>query len=252
MLNITVCGAAGKMGRMITAKVLTEEDTALVGAIESKGNNAIGRKVGDIKITDNLEAVLKNTDMVIEFTNPEATLEHLKSVLKSRKAMVIGTTGIPDEGIKEIEEAAKEIPIVFAPNMSLGVNLLFEITEAVAGVLSSYDIEIVEAHHSQKKDAPSGTALKLAEVISKKLKLTPVYGRHGNVGPRKNEIGIHAIRAGDIAGEHTVIFAGPGERIELTHRARSRETLVAGAVKAAKWLANKKPKLYSMKNVLGI
>lgn len=252
MLKITMCGAAGKMGKLIISKVIADKDLVLVGAVELKGNASIGQTIGKVKITDNFETVVKSSEVVIDFTNPEASLEHLEIASKNKKAIVIGTTGIPKSGTAKIENASEQIPVVFAPNMSLGVNLLFKLADETAGVLSNYDIEIIETHHNQKKDAPSGTALKIAEIISKKLKLTPVYGRFGKTGPRKNEIGIHSVRAGDIAGEHTVIFAGPGERIELIHRASSRETFAAGAVKAAKWLFGKKPGLYSMQDVLGL
>jgi 4-hydroxy-tetrahydrodipicolinate reductase len=252
MMKITVCGAAGKMGKMIIGKILADSNLILTGVVESKGNSSIGQTVDKVKITDNFESALKLSDVAIDFTTPDATLEHLEIACKNKKAIIIGTTGIADNGIKKIKEASKEIPIVFTPNMSVGVNLLFKLVDEVAGVLSNYDVEIVEAHHNQKKDAPSGTALKLAEIISKKLKLTQVYGRQGNVGPRKREIGIHAVRAGDIVGEHNVIFAGPGERIELIHKAHSRETFAVGAVEAAKWIYNKKPGLYDMQNVLGL
>ena len=169
-----------------------------------------------------------------------------------KKPIVICTTGIAKEGLAKIKSASSEIPIVFSPNMSVGVSLLFKLVGEVADIIPDYDVEIVEAHHNQKKDAPSGTALKLAEIISSKLNLEHVYGRCGNVGARKKEIGIHAIRAGDIVGDHTVIFATNGERIELTHRAQSRDTFAVGAVKAAKWVFGKKPGLYTMQDVLGL
>lgn len=252
MLNITVCGAAGRMGKTIISKILSDKELVLSGAVEFKGHLSVGESVGDISITDDFPEALKSSDVAIDFTGPDAALYHLETARKNKKALVIGTTGISESGLEKIKTASKEIPVVFSPNMSAGVNLLFKLVDDIAGVIPNYDVEIVESHHNRKKDAPSGTALKLAEIISKKLKLEPVYGRHGNVGARKKEIGIHAVRAGDIVGEHTVIFAGPGERIELVHRAASRETFAEGAVKAAKWIADKKPKLYTMKDVLGL
>jgi len=252
MIKILICGAAGKMGRMIIDRVLSESELELVGAVESKGNRSVGKPIGKIKITDGLENVVKSCDIVIDFTSPNATIGNLETARKNKKPIVIGTTGLDEKGIDKIKNASREIPVVFAPNMSVGVNLLFKLVDEVAGVLSNYDVEIIEAHHNQKKDAPSGTALKLAEIIADKLNLTKIYGRQGITGPRKKEIGIHSVRAGDIVGEHTVVFAGPGERIELIHRAHSRDTLAAGAVLAAKWLIGKKPGLYSMRDVLGL
>ncbi|MEW6556415.1 MAG: 4-hydroxy-tetrahydrodipicolinate reductase [Elusimicrobiota bacterium] len=257
MLKLTVCGACGKMGKMIIDRILTDNELKLVGAVEKKGHPFIEQMINKIKITDNIETVIKNTDVVIDFTNPEATLEHLGIAIRnvvagSCPAFVIGTTGISEKGLEKIKEVSNTCAIVFSPNMSAGVNLLFKLVDEVAGVLSNYDVEIVEAHHNQKKDAPSGTAVKIADIISGKLKLSKIYGRTGITGPRKKEIGIHAVRAGDIVGEHTVIFAGSGERLELIHRAHSRETFAAGAVKAAKWIFSKKPGLYSMQDVLGL
>ena len=236
MLKIVVCGAAGKMGKLIIEKVLSDKELELAGAIETKGHGAIGQPVGKIKITDNIEEVVKLSDVVIDFTNPDATLEHLEFVQLYKIGFIIGTTGISKDRVEKIKTVSKEIPIAFSPNMSVGVNLLFKIVSEVAAAIPGYDVEIIEAHHNQKKDAPSGTALKLAEIIK-------TY---------KKEIGIHSIRAGDIVGEHTVVFAANGERIELVHRAHTRDTFAAGAVKAAKWIFGKNPGLYTMSNVLGL
>jgi len=252
MLKISVCGAAGRMGRMIIERVVSDGETELAGAVEAKGSPAVGQRAGNAVITDDCGAAVKISDVVIDFTSPQATLQHLESCMKEKKGIVIGTTGLSEKDIEKIKDAAKAIPVVFAPNMSVGVNLLFKLVSEIAAAVPNYDVEIVEAHHNQKKDAPSGTALKIADIISKELGLPQVYGRHGITGPRKKEIGIHAVRAGDIVGEHTVIFAGPGERIELIHRAHSRDNFAVGAVMAAKWLAGKKPGLYSMKDVLGL
>ncbi|MBI5573139.1 MAG: 4-hydroxy-tetrahydrodipicolinate reductase [Elusimicrobia bacterium] len=252
MIKIVVCGAAGKMGNMVISRILSDKELILSGAIEWREHHAVGQQIDEIEITDNFSEALELSDVAIDFTNMDATLYHLDIAKKQRKPIIIGTTGITDEGIERIKNASKEIPIIFTANMSVGVNLLFKLVEEVAVAIPTYDVEIIEAHHNQKKDAPSGTALKIAEIISSKLKLEQVFGRHGNVGARKKEIGIHAVRAGDIVGEHTVIFAGEGEQIQLIHRAHTRDTFAAGAVKAAKWIFGKKPGLYTMRDVLGL
>lgn len=266
MIKLTVCGAAGRMGSRIIALSKEYEDLKVVGAVEASGNPKIGVDAGlvagvgnlDVPITDDLEKVISDTDIVINFTNPEATLEHLAVVKKHKKSIVIGTTGFSNDQVKIIQESAKEIPIVFSPNMSIGVNLLFKILADVARVLGDdYDIEIVEAHHRMKKDAPSGTAIKMAKVIAealgRNLDEVAVYARKGIIGERtKKEIGIQTVRAGDIVGEHTVLFGGLGERIEITHKASSRDTFARGALKAAKWLYGKSAGLYDMGDVLGI
>lgn len=266
MIKLTVCGAAGRMGSRIIALSKEYEDLKVVGAVEASGNPKIGVDAGlvagvgnlDVPITDDLEKVISDTDIVINFTNPEATLEHLAVVKKHKKSIVIGTTGFGNDQVKIIQESAKEIPIVFSPNMSIGVNLLFKILADVARVLGDdYDIEIVEAHHRMKKDAPSGTAIKMAKVIAealgRNLDEVAVYARKGIIGERtKKEIGIQTVRAGDIVGEHTVLFGGLGERIEITHKASSRDTFARGALKAAKWLYGKSAGLYDMGDVLGI
>ena len=252
MLKIVVCGASGKMGKMVVSRILSDKELVLSGAIEWREHHAVGQQINEINITDNFSEALKSSDVAIDFTNMDATLYHLDIAKKQKKAIIIGTTGITAEGIERIKSASREIPIILAANMSVGVNLIFKLVGEVADALPCYDVEIIEAHHNQKKDAPSGTALKLAEIISSKSGLEPVFGRHGNVGARKKEIGIHSVRAGDIVGEHTVIFAGEGEQIELIHRAHSRDTFAAGAVKAAKWIFGKSPGLYSMRDVLGL
>ena len=252
MIKIVVCGAAGKMGKMLISRILADSELVLSGAIEWREHHAVGQQIDAINITDNFSEALELSDVAIDFTNMDATLYHFDIARKQKKAIIIGTTGITDEGIKRIKNASKEIPIILAANMSVGVNLLFKLVEEVAVAIPTYDVEIIEAHHNQKKDAPSGTALKLAEIISAKLNLEQIFGRHGNVGARKKEIGIHSVRAGDIVGEHTVIFAGEGEQIELIHRAHSRDTFAAGAVKAAKWIFGKSPGLYTMGDVLGL
>ncbi len=258
MVKVIVCGACGRMGRRI-ADILSEDgETELVGAIEAKGHKDLGTEViPGVKVTDSLEKIIDRAGVVIDFTNPQASLKNLEVAAKFKKAMVIGTTGHTEQEKKLVAEKAKTIPLLMAPNMSLGVNLLFQVVDSVAKVLKDYDAEIVEAHHNRKKDAPSGTAAKLEETIAEALDLNikeaGVYGRKGMVGPRKpEEIGVHSVRAGDIVGEHTVIFAGPGERLELTHRAHSRDCFARGALEAAKWIVKQSPGFYDMQDLLGL
>jgi len=258
MVKVIVCGACGRMGRKIADILSQDEETQLVGAIEVKAHKALGTEViPKVKVTDNLGKIIDKAEVVIDFTNPQASLENLEVAAKFKKAMVIGTTGHTEQEKKLVAEKAKIIPLLMAPNMSLGVNLLFKVVAGVAKVLKGYDVEIIEAHHNRKKDAPSGTAAKLEETIAQALNLNPkevgVYGRKGMVGPRKpQEIGVHSVRAGDIVGEHTVIFAGTGERLELTHRAHSRDCFARGAVEAAKWIVKQPPGFYNMQDFLGL
>jgi len=266
MIKLTVCGAAGRMGSRIIALSKDYPEIKLVGAVESKDNPRLGNDAGvvagigqlGIKIVDDIEKVIDNTDIAVNFTNPEATIEHLKIVKEYKKSIVIGTTGFDNNQISLIQETSKEIPIVLSPNMSIGVNLLFKILKDVAKVLGDdYDVEIIEVHHRMKKDAPSGTAIKIAKVISEALGRNfdevAVYARKGIIGERtKKEIGIQTVRAGDIVGEHTVIFGGLGERIEIVHKASSRDTFARGALKAVLWLYGKPAGLYDMGDVLGI
>ncbi len=266
MTRLIVAGAAGKMGSRIAALAKDYPDLKLVGAFERKGHEAIGKDVGevigigriDIPISDNLDEIIDNADVVISFTAPEASIEHLSIASKKKKAVVIGTTGFSKEGIQSVKELSKSIPVVLAPNMSVGVNLLFKVLGDIAKILGDdYDIEIVESHHRLKKDAPSGTALKMAQVISeainRNLDEVAVYSRKGMIGERtRKEIGIQTVRAGDIVGEHTVLFGGLGERIEITHKASSRDTFARGALKAAMWIYGKPAGLYDMINVLGL
>jgi len=260
MIKVIVSGAMGRMGKMIGGLVQAAEDMEMVAGLERK---EIVEKIGtwnntDIPLVSNLEEVIEEGDVIVEFTNPQTTVEHALIAGKHKKSMVIGTTGLSDNDKKIIEEASKNAPIVLSPNMSQGVNLLFKLVEEVAKVLGEdYDTEIVEMHHHHKKDAPSGTAKKLGEIIAKAwgkdLQDIGVYGRSGFVGERKRgEIGIMALRGGDVVGDHTVIFAGPGERIELTHRAHSREAFAQGAVKAIRFVISQSPGLYSTKEVLGL
>jgi len=266
MTRIIVAGASGRMGSRIIALSKEYPELKLAGAFERKGHEAVGKTVGvtteadmsGIKISDSLEGIIDNGDVIIDFTTPNSTKENVRLSAKKGKAMVIGTTGLSKDDMKEMEVSIRAIPCVMASNMSTGVNLLLRVLRDVAKVLGDeYDIEIVEAHHRLKKDAPSGTALKMAQVLAdatnRNLDEVAVYARKGLIGERmKKEIGIQTIRAGDIVGEHTVIFGGLGERIEITHKASSRDTFARGALKAALWVSGKSPGLYDMQDVLGL
>lgn len=266
MTRIIVTGAAGRMGSRITALSRDYHDLKLVGVTEIKGHEAIGKDIGhlvgtgemNVKLTDKLEDIIDGADVIIDFTSTNATLQHIKLASEKKKAMVIGTTGFSKEELELIKEFSKNIPIVLAPNMSVGVNLLLKVLQDIARVLGDdYDIEIIEAHHRLKKDAPSGTAMKMAQVIAeavnRDLDDVAVYARKGLIGERtKKEIGIQTVRAGDIVGEHTVLFGGLGERIEITHKASSRDTFARGALKAALWISNRTHGLYDMQDVLGL
>lgn len=264
MIKAIVSGACGRMGSRIINAIVNDEDIKLVGALEKKGHPNFGKDAGEVNgleklgvlISDELEHIIDEGEVLIEFTDPGTTLNHLRMAIEHKKAMVIGTTGFSDKQLKEIKEIATQIPCVMAPNMSVGVNLLFKLAKDIAPVLGDdYDIEIVEAHHRKKKDAPSGTAIRIAEILAKalgrNLKESGVYGRRGTTGERtRKEIGIHAVRAGDIVGEHTITFAGTGERIEITHRAHSRDTFAQGAIRAVKFVVKAKKGLYDMQDVL--
>lgn len=266
MTKIIVTGATGRMGSRITALSNDYHDLKLVGAVERKGHDAIGKDIGtivgigetNIKLTDRLEDIIDACDVIIDFTSINSTLQHAKLSAGRKKAMVIGTTGFSKEELEPIKALSRDIPIVLAPNMSVGVNLLLKVLQDIARVVGDeYDIEIVEAHHRLKKDAPSGTAMKMAQVIAdvvnRDLDDVAVYARKGLIGERtKKEIGIQTIRAGDIVGEHTVLFGGLGERIEITHKASSRDTFARGALKASLWISNRTNGLYDMQDVLGL
>lgn len=266
MVKVIVVGAAGRMGKMVCQTVLDSPGFELAGASEKKGSEVIGQDLGEIigakrlgiAVVDNLSQIAPRGDVLIDFTSPGATIEALDIALAYAKPMVIGTTGFMLEQIQTINGAAQKISCLLSPNMSIGVNLMFALLEKVAATLGNgYDMEIIETHHRLKADAPSGTALKMAEVLcqtlGRRLDEVAVYGRKGLIGQRStSEIAIHAVRGGDIVGEHQVVFAGPGERIELIHRAHSRQNFAQGALKAARWIINQPPgRLYSMKDVLG-
>ncbi|MCF7791543.1 MAG: 4-hydroxy-tetrahydrodipicolinate reductase [Victivallales bacterium] len=267
MIKISVIGASGKMGKLIVKNTLQTEGFVLAGAVENgdcpdidkdAGSNAGLNETG-IKITGNIESTIDNTDVFIDFsTGP--VVKNAEFITEKNKSIVIGTTGLTAEEKEKLTELPERNKgkIVFAPNMSSGVNLLFYLTELASKILNkNYETEIVEMHHNLKKDAPSGTALKLAEVISDTrdidLDKYARYGRKGKTGPRENdEIGIHVLRGGDVVGEHTVIFATEGERFELTHKASNKEAFVKGALEAARFIIDAAPGIYDMQDVLGI
>jgi len=264
MIKAIVSGAGGRMGGRIIHMMEGVEGIALAGALEKSDHPAVGKDVGEvvglpakgIKVAGSLAEVLPKGQVLIEFTHPEPSLVHLREVAAAGKAMVLGTTGFSHVQVAEIQALAPRTRLVFAPNMSVGVNLMFKVVADIAGVLKDgYDVEIVEAHHRLKKDAPSGTAIKLAQVIAKALDRdldkVGVYERKGIIGERtREEIGVQTVRAGDIVGEHTVIFGGLGERLEIIHRAHSRDNFARGAVRAALWVVSRPPGLYDMQDVL--
>lgn len=266
MTKIVVAGAMGRMGLRIIANILSSADCELVGALESPGDSALGKDAGlaagdgesGVKITDSLDAVMAKADVLIDFTAPQTTIPHLEAVARHGKAAVIGSTGHSPEEKAAIASFAQKIPFVMASNMSVGVNVLWKIVADAAKLLGDgFDVEIVETHHRLKKDAPSGTAMTTAEVLAKALNRDlakdAVYHREGLIGARKpNEIGIQTLRGGDVVGDHTVFFYGNGERVEVTHRATSRDTFALGSIRAAKWISGKPNGLYSMADVLGL
>ena len=255
-LRLVISGAGGRMGKAIIGLLSEYPQVTLVGALERDGHPDLGQEAAaGIKISAEVEKTLSGSDVLIDFTTPSATLNHLKVCRKLKKGIVIGTTGFTEKELAEIRTASTEIPVLISPNMSLGVNLLFGLVSEVAKTLPGYQVEIIESHHDQKVDAPSGTAKKLAEIVAAAhkddLAAVAVYGREGRPGPRKPaEIGIHALRLGDVVGEHTVIFAASGERIELTHKAASRNNFASGAITAALFLGKQKPGFYSMADLL--
>ena len=266
MIKIAVAGAAGRMGRNLVLACVACDETCLTLATDKPGHSLIGTDAGvvagieaqDVLISDVLDA--DKFDVLIDFTSPESTMQNLAVCKTAGKAMVIGTTGLSEEQKTALSDAAGMIPIVFAPNMSVGVNLCFKLLEVAAKALGDdggYDIEVIETHHRHKVDAPSGTALRMGEVVAdalgRNLKECAVYGREGKTGARPaKEIGFETIRAGDVVGDHTVLFATEGERIEITHKASSRMTFAKGAVRAANWLSGKGLGIYDMQDVLNL
>jgi 4-hydroxy-tetrahydrodipicolinate reductase len=235
MIKLGIAGVCGKMGRRIFDLASQDKAFEVTLALEARGIPQIGKELGKIKISSSPDGLFL-VDVFVDFTTPEASQGHLDYVARYKKALVLGTTGLTDEQVQKVEEIAKVVPVVFSPNMSIGVNVLFTMLPEIAKRLGSdYQIEIVEAHHKNKKDAPSGTAKKMAQVIAEAT---------------TRQIPTHSIRLGDIVGDHTVIFCGNSERIEVKHQAHTRDLFALGAIKAARWIADKKPGLYSMQDVL--
>jgi 4-hydroxy-tetrahydrodipicolinate reductase len=254
------------MGGRIIQLILESEELTVTGAFEKEGHPAVGSDLGEwlgtgrlgLTVAADLKGLIPGGQVIIDFTFHSASVENLRLAAETRTPIVIGSTGFTAAELAEVETLSREVPCVLAPNMSVGVNALFKIVGEVARILGEgYDIEILEVHHKMKKDAPSGTALKLAQVLARARSLdlgkAAVYERKGIIGERRaDEIGIQTFRAGDIVGEHTILFGGMGERIEITHRAHSRDTFARGALRAARWILDKKPGLYDMQDVLGL
>jgi len=266
MIKAIVTGAGGRMGGRIASLITETDGVELAGAVEQKGHPFIGKDIGEqlglgpigVIIGDDLASCVERGDVIIDFTSRDASTNHLKIAAAQGKAIVIGSTGFTTDEMKRIREMAGAVRCVLSPNMSVGVNVLLKVLADVAPILGDdYDVEIVEAHHQRKKDAPSGTAMKIAQVIAtslgRDLDRVGVYSRRGMIGERtKAEIGIQTLRAGDIVGDHTVMFAGMGERLEFIHRAHSRDNFARGAILAALWVVGRKNGIYDMQDVLGL
>lgn len=264
-VKVGVVGCAGRMGQMLLRMLINAPGIVVVGGTERRGSAALGQDLGalagaeplGISVSDDPSLLFDSADVVVDFTNPTATVSHAQMAAKTGCALVIGTTGFDSDQLQALYRVAQRAPVVLAANMSLGVNLLQQVVEEVARILDpDWDIEIIEMHHKHKVDAPSGTALALGEAAARgrgqQLRRIARRSRDGQVGPRvKGEIGFAALRGGDVVGDHTVIFAAEGERVEITHRASSREIFARGALKSVLWAAGKKPGLYSMRDVLG-
>ncbi len=265
MVRIAVAGAAGRMGRRILALAAADPELEVTGAFEAPDHPAVGKSLKELTGTQ-LEGLvlsdparaMEGAEVLVDFTAPKATAAHVALAARMGLSAVVGTTGLGEEERKAVAEAARQVGVVIAPNMSVGMNLMFKLAGLVAKILGEdYAVELVEAHHDQKKDAPSGSAIRLLEAVAEargwELDKVARYGRVGMVGPRPaKEIGVSVIRGGDIVGEHTLMFITGGERIELTHRAHSRDTFARGALRAAIWVAKQKPGLYDMADVLGL
>ncbi len=264
-MKIAIVGASGRMGRMLIESILKDSEAMLVAAIDQPGTPTLGKDVGElvgmpcgVSVSSDVEAGIALADCLIDFTRPEGTLGHLEICRRHGVAIVIGTTGFDAAGKQAIATAATEIPVVFAPNMSVGVNVVFKLLDTASRILNEgYDIEVVEAHHRHKVDAPSGTALRLGEIVAqalgRDLKQCAVYGREGVTGERDpSTIGFATVRGGDIVGDHTVMYCGTGERVEVSHKASSRMPYALGSLRAARFLAGRKNGLFDMQDVLGL
>jgi 4-hydroxy-tetrahydrodipicolinate reductase len=263
-MKVAIAGSSGRMGRMLVEAALSAADVTIAAALERPGCPDIGQdcalflgRESGIRITDRIEAI-QGADVLIDFTRPEGTLRHLQVCVEHGVHAVIGTTGFDEAGRQAVEQAARRIPVILSPNMSVGVNVTFRLAELAARMVSSdFDVEIIEAHHRNKVDAPSGTALRLGELVAqaqgRTLQQAAVHARHGVTGPRpEGSIGFSVIRGGDVVGDHTVLFAGNGERIEITHRSSSRMTYALGALRAARFLSGRASGIYDMRDVLGL
>lgn len=264
-IRLAIAGSSGRMGRTLIEATLNADDCILGGALDQPGSPILGQSAGeligrpcDIRISADAAAVLPSVDCLIDFTRPEGTMAHLEICRRHGVAMIIGTTGFTTEQKLSLHDAAREIPIVLAPNMAIGVNLVFKLLDTAARILNDgYDVEIIEAHHRHKVDAPSGTALRMGEVVAaalgRSLEECAVYGREGHTGERPApQIGFATVRGGDIVGDHTVLFAGLGERVEVTHKAASRMPYALGSLRAARFLQGKSKGLFDMQDVLGL
>jgi len=260
-IKIAVSGCLGKMGKRIIHFALNDSDIEVIAGIEKEDHYAIGRDLSEllgegskgVSVTSDFKQAISESDILIEFTTPRVTMQHLQIASELKKRVVIGSTGFNDEEIEKIKKVAAEIPVLISPNMSIGMNVMFKIMPQLVKLLGSdYDIEIVELHHNKKKDAPSGTAKKIAEIIKNaRGGLKFIYGRQGLTGPRgENELAIHALRLGDITGEHRVIFAGNDEKIEFIHSAGSRDIFAKGVILGVKYISGKKSGFYTMEDVL--
>lgn len=264
MIRVIVAGACGRMGKMIIREVLQQPDMRVVGAITHAAHSQLGLDAGEVAgvralgvpVRCDLPSILPGSDVVIEFSSPDGAMDGLRSAVEADKAMVIGTTGFTSEALATIRRLAAHVPCVIAPNMSIGANVLFRATRMVAEALGpEYNVEVVETHHRRKVDSPSGTAQRiaedLAEVFDRNLAAVGVHSRKGVVGPRTDEeIGVHAVRAGGIPGDHNVLFAGAGEQIQIVHRAHSRQAFAQGAIRAARWVVNAPKGLHDITKVL--
>ncbi|MCP4265186.1 MAG: 4-hydroxy-tetrahydrodipicolinate reductase [Candidatus Brocadiaceae bacterium] len=261
MINIAINGVCGRMGLRIAGLVAEDKNLNLVSALEIEGHQHIGKRLNSlIGMEDNnvivTHALNDSPDVLIDFTSPDSTMDRLKTCMDNGVALVTGTTGLSSEQMEKISKASHKIPCLFSPNMSIGVNLLFNLVETVSKILGDEsDIEIIESHHRHKKDAPSGTAIRLAEKVcsatERVMNDVVIYGRKGFSGERpRNQVCVHSIRAGEIVGEHTVTFCSGGERLELTHKAQTRDSFALGSIRAAKFLAGKPPGLYKMEDAL--
>jgi len=264
-MKIAIVGASGRMGRMLIESALKDDGVELVAAIDQPGTSAIGKDAGElvgtpcgVSVTSEVEAAIAKADCLIDFTRPEGTLEHLAICCRHKVGIVIGTTGFDDDGKQVIADASRRIPVVFAPNMSVGVNVVFKLLDTASRILAEgYDIEIVEAHHKHKIDAPSGTALRMGEVVAqalgRDLKKCAIFGREGVTGERDpSTIGFATVRGGDIVGDHTVMYCGTGERVEISHKAGNRMPYALGSLRAARFLSGKENGLFDMQDVLGL